>query len=336
MIRELTTRQLTQKRGEGLVISTRARLQCARRQPGFGPLAVSIVLLCTLAGCGVQPASEAPALVPGSPSTLTTAIATTPEVTRVSGIGSPANDTTDSNVTLGAIADRINARWADLSRFREISTFSAGAARGIPASAVAASPASQRSGRSVREVILPDRARYVAEENGQLIFELVVIGEQVFARGTVASLLDPTAGPAEWIVTDITTVASNPMLGASAAGQLAGLAPPTYLVPERLRPQPVRELGSAEYNGTECALFGAADTTDTGARIDFTVAIGPDDRLCFIETRSIGISSRYVVEQLDPTAMIEPPTSFRPAASPVGSPTTNGTPVRLASPVPAP
>lgn len=188
----------------------------------------------------------------------------------------------------------------------------------------------------MREVILPDRARYLAEENGQLVFELVVIGEQVYARGTVASLLDPTAGSAEWIVTDITAVARNPMLGASIAGQLAELAAPLYAVPEWLRPQTVRDLGTAESGGIQCRLYGAADTTDTGARIDFTVAIDSDDRLCFVETRSIGISSRFVVEQLDPTVMIEPPASFRPASSPVGSPTVNGTPERSPSPIGTP
>lgn len=301
--------------------------------PWAGLPASCLGLLFLLVGCGGQAATDTPTPNLGSPRAATTGVVAVSDGDQAVDNGSPPIGPAAATITLGALADRMNVAWGDLSRFREINTFTTGAASDVSESGLVASPASQRSGRSVREVILPDRGRYFAEENGQLVFELVVIGEQVYARGTVASLLDPSVSPAEWIVTDTASVARNPMLGASVAGQLAELAPPSYVVPERLRPQTVRDLGAAEFGATQCAQFGAADTTETGARIDFTVAIDSDDRLCFVETRSTGISSRYVVEPLEPTVMIEPPASFRPAASPVGSPTVSSPPEQSAPPV---
>ena len=336
MTHELFTRLFARGRGVRLTISRRAPWWLMRRLVGLGSRALGLGILIALAGCGGQPASETSTSVPGSPTVSTNDVVATPVARQTADDESSAPGSEEATVTLGSLADRINAQWADFSRFREISTFTAEGARSLPGTTVAASPVSQRAGRSVRQVILPDRARYLAEENGQLVFEFVVIGDQVFARGTVARLLDPTAGPTEWIVTDIATIARSPMLGESAAGQLARLAPPSYVVPERLRPQPVRDLESTQFEGTECDLFGAADTTNTGARIDFTVAIDAEDRLCFLETRSPGISSRYVVEQLDPSVTIEPPASFRPIASPAGSPAANGTPIDARSPIATP
>lgn len=304
----------------------RAVEECAAPPPsrrGGRAAVVALALILILAGCGGEP--EPTATAPTSePSQTSQPSPGSPDSTAsATGGQSGATDATaEAELTLGELIDRINARWTGLNRFLETNSFTAAGNPNLPGTPLAASPATQRTGRSVREVILPAHARYVAEENDRLLFEMIVDGDQVYARGTVAMLLDPSAEPGEWIVTDMETVARNPMLGEAAASQLGVLTPPRYEVPERLRPQTVRELGITEYGDTTCTLYGAADTTATGARIDFTFGIDDSDLLCFVQTESIGISSLYVVSELAGDAEILPPDSARrldatPAASPV-------------------
>lgn len=301
-----------------------------------GGLAVATLLLLVLVtGCGNQatPTAE-PAPTEAQDATSTPPVSST-STTGVGGNQPASTETAAPELTLGELTDRINAAWRDLTHFREInaSTASARSAIGSP---TAPSPVGERASRSVREVTLPDRARYVAEENGQLVFEMVVIGEQVYARGTVAALLDPSAANGEWIVTDLLTVANNPMLGDAAARQLATLAAPAYVVPERLRPQTVRLLGETPVDGRTCTLYGAADTTPTGARIDFTFAVDQENRLCFVETKTFGISSRYSVEELDASFVIEAPSGARPLATPLATPRPDSTPLARSTPFATP
>lgn len=246
------------------------------------------------------------------------------------------NGTSPAELTLGEVVDRINAQLTGFDSFREVSASSVSATTAQTSSPVAATPAGERSQRTVREVMLPDRVRYTAELDGQLEYELIVIGDRVFARGSVATLLDPTAPTGEWIQTDLATVAASPMLGEAAAQQLTNLDAPRYAVPDRLRPQPVRLLDPVSVDGVRCETYGAADTTASGARIDLTFAIDDEDRLCFVETEAIGISSRYTIEMLDDAFRISPPAEARVIATPVASPTLKATPVSITTPAATP
>jgi len=290
-----------------------------------------MALLILLSACG----GEEPAAPPtSSPTSGQDAMSTPGEQVVDSTIDQDLNRIAGSataEVTLGDLVDRINAQWTDLDAFREISTSNVSPAAS-PVPAAAASPASDRSQRAVREVILPDRVRYTAEQGDGLDYELIVIGDLVFARGTVAALLDPTAAPDEWIETNLETLAANPMLGEAAAVQLADLAPPRYTVPDRLQPQAVRALDPVSINGTDCRAYGAADTTASGARISFTFAVDADDRLCFLQTEAVGISSRYTVEALDDSFTIDAPDDARAIASPIASPVASATSVFSATP----
>lgn len=299
---------------------------------------VMVALVVVLAGCGGEPEDTGP--LPATESTQSGDQSPATSVETVPALGGGQSGTTDATaeatLTLGELIDRINAGWTDLTRFQETNSFTAGNPN-ISSTPQAASPTGQRTGRSIREVILPDQARYVAEENDRLLFEMIVDGDEIYLRGTVAMLLDPAVEPGEWIVTDLDTVASNPMLGEAAASQLGVLTPPRYDIPDRLRPQEVRNLGTTEFEGTTCTLYGAADTTTTGNRIDFTFAIDADDRLCFVQTESVGISSLYVVTEIDESATIPPPGSARRlVATPVASPASGATPIVPAAGTPNP
>lgn len=291
-----------------------------------------MALLILLSACG----GDEPATPPiSSPTPGQAAMSTPGEQVANSTIDQDVNRVAGSataEVTLGDLVDRINAQWTDLDAFREISTSNVSPAASPAPALDAASPASDRSQRAVREVILPDRVRYTAEQGGRLVYELIVIGDLVFARGTVAALLDPTAEPDEWIETDLETLAANPMLGEAAAVQLADLAPPRYTVPDRLRPQAVRALDPVSMNGAACRAYGAADTTASGARISLTFAVAADDRSCFVQTEAVGISSRYTVEALDDSFTIDAPDDARAIASPIASPVASATTGLTATP----
>ena len=297
----------------------------------FSVVLGTLLLVVFLAGCGNQVPSTSQVTTPAPEPTPSESTPAPPSLSLGAGNlpSGPASPPADLN--LGDLTDRINAQWSGLTRFRETNSSTAGAAA-VPGSPVAASPPVQRMSRSVREVTLPDRARYFAEENGQLVYEIIVVGDQVFARGTVATLLDPTTATGEWVVTDLQTVGGNPMLGDAAARQLATLAAPAYVIPDRLRPQTVRHLGATLLEGRRCLLYGAADTTVTGARIDLTFAVDETDRLCFVETKSIEIASRYVVEELEETFAIPAPARARPLATPAATPDSAATSDASASP----
>ncbi len=328
-------RKLTRSTLPGAAAS--APMSEAQRQPARNCL-VMVALVLVLAGCGGEP--EDTGRVPATESSQSGDLSPASSVETVPALGGGQAGTTDATteakLTLGELIDRINAGWTDLTRFQETNSFTAGNPN-VSGTPLAASPTGQRTGRSIREVILPDQARYVAEENDRLLFEMIVDGDQIYVRGTVAMLLDPAVEPGEWIVTDLDTVASNPMLGEAAASQLGVLTPPRYEIPDRLRPQEVRDLGTTEFEGATCTLYGAADTTSTGNRIDFTFAIDAEDRLCFVQTESVGISSLLVVTELDESAKITPPENARRLiATPVASPASVETPMVPASGTPYP
>lgn len=299
--------------------------------------AAALLVLMTACG-GDEPAAEPDATSTAGQSgqAASTSATAAPSVGQLQPGQAPA---TPAELTLGELVDRINAQLTGLDAFREVS-ISRLVSSSSPSSLPAASPANERPQRTTRDVRLPDQVKHTAEQDGQLEFELIVIGDRVFARGSVAALLDAEAGTDEWIETDIATVAASPLFGEAAASQFSNPLAPRYAVPERLRPQPVRRLDPVTVDGVQCEVFGAADTTESGARIDLTFAIDADDRLCFVQTEAIGLSSRYTVEPLADSAVISPPPVSRRIATPVASPVLDATPVTaatpLASPLPAP
>jgi hypothetical protein len=95
-------------------------------------------------------------------------------------------------------------------------------------------------------------------------------------------------------------------------------------IPDRLLTQPVRDLGSVEFDGRICQVYGAANTVPTtGTRIDYAIAIDDRNLPCYIETTAAGqLQGRDEYTDLD-----APLTIPVPAATPVGVPAALATPV---------
>ena len=249
----------------------------SRRLLAIMPLVFVLVLL---AGCGPMPGAV--------PSTAPAVATTAPAV---STPGSPAA----GQMTLGDLAARVNAAWRSVGSYR--ATFTGGTVAAPPVSAAtpratpAATPLARTGGAftSVREVAGLDAQRQTVSGLGPDDHEAVLSGGRLYLRGPLASQIAPGAGPDTWLSLDPADVVAGSRL-ALLLGGLPGTPPsPLAGVPERLWPQTPRELGEVTFDGRQCRTYSAADTvTQTGLRVDYTIAVDDRDLPCFIETSAGG------------------------------------------------
>lgn len=280
-----------------------------------GPLAAVVIALpLLLAACGQEePPPEATAVATAAATTAPTVEESTPE----GGIGpggspaaSPASSPAESGaLTLGALVDRVDRAWAGVGSYR--ARFVAVRTGGTPA-AVASPGAGGGVSDVVREVVRPDRQRQVVRTTDGAETEAVAVGGRLWVRGALARELRPEAAADAWVEVD----PAVPGAGEAVAGLLAPATSPLAGLPENLRPQEVRSLGPIEVDGRTCQGYGAAGTTPLGARIDYTILLGPDDLPCAIESRSGQTEGREVFEAYGESLSIEPPAAALAPASP--------------------
>ena len=280
-----------------------------------------VLLLAVLVGCGQMP-EAAP----------TTAPDTTPPVEESAATpGTPA----PAELTLGVLAERVNAAWPTVLSYRVTftgSTVAMPAAPGTPVARLLATPGatpmatpgatpvarSREMFVSVREVIVPDRQRQVVTGLGPDDHEAVAIGDELFIRGPLVERIAPGTPPDVWIEIAMAAVPE----GAAISHMLGGLpqlpGAPLASLPERLLPQVVREIETVEHDGRECHVFGAADTVQaTGMRVDYTIAIDDRDIPCFIETSAGGVTQgRDEYSDIDISFSIAPPGGATPVSVP--------------------
>lgn len=283
----------------------------------FALAALAVILL---PACGAMPEPAPPTEPPSAPPAVTT-----PE-------SSEATASPVAALTLGELADRVNTAWADVESFQITSTSQGLALAEQPGTPVAspvatpgATPISRQTVEIVfaRDVVLPDQQRQGVSGIGAEDHEAIVSGDTIFLRGPLADEVAPGTPPDTWISVTADDVPAGSVL-AHALGGLPALPPaPLAGLQERLLTQEVRELGSEEFEGRDCHLFGAANTvTTTGTRVDYTIAIDDDDLPCFIETSSGGvILNRSEFRDINHVLAIA-----TPAATPVGVPPAMATP----------
>jgi hypothetical protein len=289
---------------------------------------VVVVLLAVLAGCGPMPEA-----------TPTTTPETAPPVEEsVATPGTPAS----AELTLGELAERVDAAWSAVHSYRITFTGSTSAMPTGPGTPVArplatpgampvatpgATPVARPRGTfvSIREVVLPDRQRQEVRGLGENDHQAIAIGDRLYVRGPLVERIAPGTPEDVWIVVDPSTLPEGSML----SGLLGGLpeVPPAPLaaLPQRLLPQVIRQMGTVEQEGRECRVYGAADTVPaTGMRVDYTIAVDDRDLPCFIETGAGGVTQgRDEYSDIDGSFTVEPP----PAATPVSVPAALATPL---------
>src|SRR4051794_2078586 len=228
------------------------------------PSVIALAILCAvLAGCGPMPEASpttAPAITPPGEKSFATP-------------GTPAS----TQLTLGELAEKINAAWPIVRSYRITftgSTVSTSTGLGTPVARPLASPAAtpianpgatpvarpRETFVSIREVVLPDRQRQDVRGLGDIDHEAIAIDDKLYVRGPLVDQLAPGTGVDVWIVIDPNSVPERSMLSSLLNGLPELPGAPLASLPERLLPQNIRETGVAENDGRQCRVFAAADT----------------------------------------------------------------------------
>jgi hypothetical protein len=155
---------------------------------------------------------------------------------------------------------------------------------------------------------------------GRVVSEAIAVGDRLYLRGAVARLVQPGVDEATWLAVD--PAAIEP--GSPASGIHAALATPISVpYPDLSTSARARELfpvGPVEVEGRRCDAYRYVATTETGGRVDVTVALGADDRLCAIETVATGVRSVTGFVAYDLPLAIEAPAGAVPVATPGATP----------------
>jgi hypothetical protein len=299
-----------------------------KKMRGVSPVIVAIVLLPILAGCGPMPEATP----------TTTPETAPPSEERVATPGTPAT----AELTLGELAERVDAAWPAVRSYRITFTGSTSAmATGLgtpvarplatpgatPLATPGATPVARPRGTfvSIREVIVPDRQRQDVRGLGANDHEAIAIGDRLYVRGPLVEQIAPGTPEDVWIVVDPSTLPEGSMLSRLLGGLPEVPGAPLATLPQRLLPQVIREMDTVEFDGRECRVYGAADTVQaTGMRVDYTIAVDDRDLPCFIETGTGGVTQgRDEYSDIDGSFTVEPPA----AATPVSVPAALATPL---------
>jgi hypothetical protein len=284
-------------------------------------LVVLVIVCLGLAGCGQQPQPAQPE--------ATIANESPPPASGTAPSGTAAS----TQLTLGDLASRVESAWPAIASYR--ATFTG--ATIIPLS-ISASPAPQPQATpgatpvarprstfvSTREVVLPDRQRQVVSGLDGDDHEAITIGEDLFIRGPIATRIAPGTSPTTWIRINLSSLPAGFALPPVLESLRELPRSPLASLPERLKPQVVRDLGTVDFDGRTCHVYGAADTVAaTGMRIDYTIALDEQSIPCFIETGTGGeIQGRDEYTDINASLMIEAPLVATPVSGVVvpGSP----------------
>ena len=282
---------------------------------------VVVTLFALLTGCGPMPEAS-PTTIPET---------TPPGEESVATPGTPAS----TELTLGELAERVNATWPTVRSYRITftgSTLSMPTGIGTPVAPPMASPAAtpvatpgatpvarpRESFVSAREVVLPDRQRQDVRGLGDNDHEAIAIGDQLYIRGPLVEQIALGTPANVWIAVDPSSVPESSAFSRLLGGLPELPAAPLASLPERLLPQQIREQGVVEHDGRPCRVFGAADTVPaTGMRVDYTIAVDDRDLPCFIETGTGGATQgRAEYSAINGSFTIEPPVAATPVSVP--------------------
>ena len=218
--------------------------------------------------------------------------------------------------TLGELSDRIAAAWVGVRSYRTTIVFVIGPELPTPGSgtAVAGGPL-DADAEVIEEVVLPDRRHHITRVEGTAVFEAIVVAGRVWVHPGAAS-----AGGGDedaWLEIDLAGLDPTDPDEQVLIALAAPIRPPPVELPPTVRAQAVRPLGPVTVAGRTCETYAAVvEAPEWGGRIEMTIALGPDDLPCFVETREVGRITRITYDPYTPPLTIEPPRVVVPAAPP--------------------
>jgi hypothetical protein len=167
--------------------------------------------------------------------------------------------------------------------------------------------------RTESETILPDRKHTVTTVDGVLQSELLLVDGMIYARGPAAPGLSPTRpNPDEWTTIDPATIDASSLAGQALSFFSKPLTPPYGELSKNERERAAVPGEPVTVNGQTCDTYTIADTTQTGDRIEITLAIGANDLPCSIQSR-LGESTSLTTYEYNIPLSIDAPAAT-PAA----------------------
>jgi len=234
-----------------------------------------------------------------------------------------------ADMTLGTLADQVNAAWAGLTSIRIVSTGSLTANIAEPTK-VAATPVRTGSGATpvaslkpisyemTRESEFNGSQRQTVSGTGSQDFEAIVVGDTVYLRGPLVDQLAPGTPEDAWIAMPVATaMEAGGLLRVLIDPLTTSPADPLAAMRDGLRPQKPRDMGPITVGGRACRSWAGADTDKAGARTDVIIAIDEQGIPCLIETR-IGteVKERITFEAVNQVTPITAPDAATPVAKP--------------------
>ncbi len=300
-------------------------------------MTIGLLLAVTLTACGNDETANTD---PTAAATLTPVSIVSGDPPRSSPIpGSPvATPGSGEPATVGDLATLVGEAWGSVTAYRATSTNgdSGGVITGELASppvgspvAAIASPVPDDGGLLADdEVVMPGQRHQIVREAGAES-EFVATGGMVYTRGAFNRVyIDPSLDPATWVALDPATVPVTSPLAVFVdrfAGQEPFTSPFANLQPQTLG-LPLAPRDTSQNDGRTCRSYRVVQTTQTGERVDITLAIDEQNLPCFVETAAGGIVNRTTYDDFNARIIIEAPDDVitldeaRGAASPVASP----------------
>jgi hypothetical protein len=248
------------------------------------PLAI-VALALLLAACGAE--------IDQPPTVVSTA---TPDAATPIGL------------TVGQLAERIGAGWAEIDRYRAVTT----------TQSIGSPVAGSVHRETVEEVILPGQRHQVVSVNGVVQSEIVSAGGSIYGRGpALPGIVQTNRDPAVWITINGNVLGPDNAASGFYQSLLLPVQPPYAGLSQSDRDKPAEELGSVDVAGQPCQQYRIVDTSLTGERVEIVLALTESGLTCSIQTTSAHAVTTTVYTYDQPAVIVVP-------ASPVPAPAENG------------
>ena len=221
----------------------------------------------------------------------------------------PAPTAAPGELSVGELVERVEAAWPQVRTLRTTSM-----AGPTPADAPDVTPPSGVE-TSVEEAIAPDTRRLVRSTDGVVTDEMVWIDGTVYMWGSfVANAVAPEVGPATWVTVDPEVVPPDTPVGLQLAYLTRPMDSPFGRISPEVRALPAAEAGTVQVGGRACTLYTFADTTDTGVRVDYELALDAENLPCQLVQRAGGFQNSSVYEVNVPDLTIVAPDAPTPVS----------------------
>lgn len=203
----------------------------------------------------------------------------------------PAPTAAPGELSVGDLVDRVNAAWPQVRSLRATSMSGP-----VPTDGPDSTPASGVQS-SIEEAVAPDTRRIVRMTDGAITDEQIWVNGTVYMWGVfVANAVAPEVGDQVWVTVDPTIVPAESPVGRQLSYLTRPLDSPFTAMTDDLRAQPAQEAGEVEVGGRVCRGYTFADSTASGTRIDYELALDDAGLPCQLVRRAGGFQDSSVFE----------------------------------------